>query len=150
MSILRRRREGLRFSEVFAMLIWLRRGMVPLGEDKFLSFFFLFLFLFSLFFPFPPSFFLSSFFFLLSFFFLFFSSLLPSLISLTQGFWSMIQSEWKGLGRLTSEDFKRHHDNLVREDLLKYTSRSMHTPNVPPSIGDYDIELSPSNVVMKK
>jgi hypothetical protein len=53
---------------------------------------------------------------------------------------------------LSNEDFKRHHDNLVREDLLKYTVRSsdlMHNP--PPSIGDYDIDgLSPSNVVLKK
>lgn len=67
-----------------------------------------------------------------------------------QGFWSMIHNQWKELGRLSNEDFKRHHDQLVREDLLKYTARNMHTPNVPPSIGDYDIDgLSPSNVVLK-
>ena len=68
-----------------------------------------------------------------------------------QGFWSMIHTQWKELGRLSNEDFKRHHDQLVRDDLLKYTARTMHTPNVPPSIGDYDIDgLSPSNVVLKK
>lgn len=69
-----------------------------------------------------------------------------------QGFWSVIQHQWKELGRLSNEDFKRHHDNLVREDLLKYTARPsdlMHNP--PQSIGDYDIDgLSPSNVVLKK
>ena len=125
-----------------AYLVEERNGTPGRGQ-VFNLFLFLFLFSFlSLFFFFSPY---SLFYFFPFFFFFFFLPPSPH-----QGFWSMIQSEWKGLGRLTSEDFKRHHDNLVREDLLKYTSRSMHTANVPTSIGDYDIELSPSNVVMKK
>ena len=69
-----------------------------------------------------------------------------------QGFWSMIHTQWKDLGRLSNEDFKRHHDLLVREDLLKYSVRTMHDPTVTPNIGDYDIDgLTPqTSVVLKK